>query len=76
MYRGRMRTPQPRFAPRLRIRARIRLAAERGATSIEYAIVAAAIAAVIVLAVAFLGHATSSNFNCTGESYVTQDERC
>jgi Flp pilus assembly pilin Flp len=71
-----MRTSHPSIVPHRSRRARIRLAAERGATSLEYAIVAAAIAAVIVLAVAFLGHATSSNFNCTGESYVTRDERC
>lgn len=41
---------------------RERLVEERGATAVEYAIMLAFIAAVIVVAVAFLGQATNSQF--------------
>lgn len=44
---------------RMRIRA---VTSERGATAIEYALMLALIAAVIVTAVALLGTATSSQF--------------
>jgi Flp pilus assembly pilin Flp len=56
----------------LRIRARAqvlaatlrrRAAGDRGATAVEYAIMLAFIAAVIVAAVAFLGSATNSGFS-------------
>lgn len=57
-------------------RVRRPAARERGATSIEYAIVASAIAAVIIVAVAFLGRATTENFECTDESYVTRSAQC
>ena len=36
---------------------------ERGATAVEYAVMLALIAAVIVSAVAFLGHATNDRFS-------------
>lgn len=49
---------------------------ERGATAIEYAVVAAGIAAIVVLAVALLGRATNSDFDCTAESWELRDERC
>lgn len=55
---------------------RARLRGERGATALEYAIVAAGIAAVIVLAVALLGRATGNNYACTHESWSTRTERC
>jgi Flp pilus assembly pilin Flp len=42
---------------------RRRASREFGATAVEYAIMLALIAAVIVVAVAFLGHATSSGLN-------------
>ena len=42
---------------------RRRMREEAGATAVEYAIMVGMIAAVIVLAVGFLGHATSSNFS-------------
>ena len=41
---------------------RERLVQERGATAVEYAIMLAFIAAVIVVAVAFLGSVTNSQF--------------
>jgi Flp pilus assembly pilin Flp len=43
-------------------RLRERLIEERGATAVEYAIMLAFIAAVIVVAVAFLGQVTNSQF--------------
>ena len=39
-----------------------RLVEERGATAVEYAIMLGFIAAIIVAAVAYLGHATNSQF--------------
>jgi pilus assembly protein Flp/PilA len=39
---------------------------ERGATAVEYALMLALIAIVIVAAVAFLGHATSNKFSQIG----------
>ena len=41
---------------------RDRLVEERGATAVEYAIMLAFIAAIIVVAVAFLGQVTNSGF--------------
>jgi pilus assembly protein Flp/PilA len=39
---------------------------ERGATAVEYALMLALIAIVIVAAVAFLGHAVSNKFSTVG----------
>lgn len=58
------------------IPARADLRGARGATAIEYAIVASAIAAVVVLAVGLLGGATSANFDCAQESWETRAEAC
>ena len=44
---------------------RLNLKSERGATAVEYGIMVALIAAVIILAVIFLGQKTSSTFSCT-----------
>lgn len=46
--------------------ARANIRSERGATAVEYAVMVALIAAVIVLAVIFLGRAASSTFSRTG----------
>lgn len=45
------------------------MAHERGASSVEYAVVLGMIAAVIVLAVSFLGHTSSSTFRCVGTAF-------
>jgi pilus assembly protein Flp/PilA len=45
-----------------RLRGQLRLGDDRGATAVEYAIMLALIAAVIVLAVTFLGEATNTGF--------------
>jgi pilus assembly protein Flp/PilA len=46
--------------------ARLRVGSERGATAVEYAVMVALIAAVIILAVIFLGRTASSTFSQTG----------
>jgi len=45
--------------------ARLNLKSERGATAVEYGIMVALIAAVIIAAVVFLGQRTSSTFSPT-----------
>lgn len=47
--------------------ARANIKSERGATAVEYAIMVALIAAVIVIAVILLGRAASSTFSEVGE---------
>lgn len=59
-----------------RIGRRVKLAAERGATSVEYGIMASLIAAVIVSAVFFLGQRTNANFACTKNSIVAMTTQC
>jgi Flp pilus assembly pilin Flp len=54
------------------LRSRLRLACERGATAVEYSIVACFIAAVIVIAVFFLGQSTNHNLDCTGQTIAAQ----
>jgi Flp pilus assembly pilin Flp len=49
---------------------------ERGATAVEYSVIVFFIAAVIVLAVASLGGATSSNLDCTGQSWQNKTAGC
>jgi pilus assembly protein Flp/PilA len=46
--------------------ARLNIKSDRGATAVEYAVMVALIAAVIILAVIFLGRTASSTFSCTG----------
>lgn len=56
--------------------ARARRAGERGATAVEYAMVAGAIAAIIVTAVLIVGQNTMSNYECTETSIRTTTEAC
>lgn len=56
--------------------ARIDVRSDRGATAIEYGIMASAIAAMVILAVAFIGDATNGNFVCTGQSWQTRTNAC
>jgi len=58
------------------INRRLALTSERGATAVEYAVMVALIAAVIILAVIFLGRTTSSTFSCTGQTISTQGGTC
>jgi len=48
--------------------ARANIKSERGATAVEYGIMVALIAAVIIVAVVFLGNKTSSTFSCTASN--------
>ena len=54
------------------LRSRVTLGGERGASAVEYGIVAAFICAVIVIAVFFLGQSTNHNFDCTGQTIAAQ----
>lgn len=49
---------------------------ERGASAVEYAIMASLIAAVIITAVAFLGRQTTSTFTCTGATLTAHTNQC
>jgi pilus assembly protein Flp/PilA len=51
--------------------ARLPIKSERGATAVEYAVMVALIAAVIILAVVFLGRTASSTFSKTGTCVST-----
>ena len=53
--------------------ARLNLKSERGATAVEYGIMVALIAAVIILAVVFLGQRTSSTFSCAASAISTKN---
>ena len=52
--------------------ARLNIKSERGATAVEYGVMVALIAAVIILAVVFLGQRTSDTFSCTGTQIEDQ----
>jgi len=58
------------------ITRRLGVTNERGATAVEYAIMVALIAAVIILAVIFLGRTASSTFSCTAQTVSTQGGTC
>ena len=48
--------------------ARLDVRSERGASAVEYGIVVSLIAAVVIVAVIFLGKKTSSSFSCTASN--------
>jgi pilus assembly protein Flp/PilA len=48
--------------------SRLNIKSERGATAVEYGVMVALIAAVIIVAVVFLGKKTSSTFSCTASN--------
>jgi pilus assembly protein Flp/PilA len=50
------------------VTARLNLKSERGATAVEYGIMVALIAAVIIAAVWLIGRETSESFSCVGEA--------
>ena len=55
---------------------RLNMKSDRGATAVEYAVMVALIAAVIILAVIFLGRTASSSFSCTAQAVSTQTGAC
>ena len=56
--------------------ARLNVKSERGATAVEYGVMVALIAAVIIAAVVFLGNKTSSTFQCTASSIQAKAGSC
>lgn len=56
--------------------ARMNIKSERGATAVEYGLMVALIAAVIIAAVVFLGNKTSSTFDCTATSIADKAASC
>ena len=58
------------------LEARLNFKSERGATAVEYGIMVALIAAVIIAAVVFLGQRTSSTFSCTASVISSKAADC
>lgn len=58
------------------VSARLNVKSERGATAVEYGIMVALIAAVIIIAVIFLGRQTSRTFSCTASTIQTSASQC
>jgi len=58
------------------VATRLNIKSERGATAVEYGIMVALIAAVIIVAVLFLGRQTSKTFSCTAGSIQTTSASC
>ena len=58
------------------LEARLNFKSERGATAVEYGIMVALIAAVIIAAVVFLGQRTSSTFSCTASVISSKNANC
>ena len=58
------------------VSARLNVKSERGATAVEYGIMVALIAAVIIIAVIFLGRQTSRTFSCTADSLENSTNSC
>jgi len=56
--------------------SRLRIRSERGATAVEYGLMVALIAAVIIAAVVFLGQTTRDSFACTGNSLSSKSAAC
>ena len=53
-----------------------RLRNQEGATAVEYGIMVALIAVVIIAAVAFIGDELSSDFSCVGDSLASSGDAC
>ncbi|MFA5890055.1 MAG: Flp family type IVb pilin [Actinomycetota bacterium] len=56
--------------------ARLGVKSERGATAVEYGLMVALIAAVIIAAVVFLGQQTKATFDCTATSVAGRTNAC
>lgn len=59
----------------LNLRTRLQSELE-GATAVEYGLMVALIAAVIIAAVVLVGRETSEAFGCTGDSLVAKTNKC
>lgn len=56
--------------------SRLNVKSERGATAVEYGLMVALIAAVIIAAVVFLGQQTRDTFDCTAQSVQGRSPNC
>ncbi|HVL32594.1 MAG TPA: Flp family type IVb pilin [Actinomycetota bacterium] len=56
--------------------SRLNVKSERGATAVEYGLMVALIAAVIIAAVVFLGQETRDTFDCTATSVSSRSASC
>jgi pilus assembly protein Flp/PilA len=56
--------------------ARLSIDSERGASAVEYGIMVSMIAAIVILAVIFLGSETSRTFSCTAGSLSSSVNKC
>lgn len=56
--------------------ARLNVRSERGATAVEYAVMVALIAGVIIVAVVFLGQRASQSFSCVGTAVSAKTGTC
>ena len=56
--------------------ARLNVRSEQGASAVEYGIMIAMIAAIVILAVIFLGQETSRTFSCTADSLSNSAGNC
>ena len=56
--------------------SRLNIRSERGATAVEYGLMVALIAAVIITAVVFLGQQTRDTFDCTASSVAAKSAAC
>lgn len=56
--------------------SRLNIKSERGATAVEYGLMVALIAAVIIAAVVFLGQQTRDTFQCTADSVASKNPAC
>jgi Flp pilus assembly pilin Flp len=56
--------------------SRVSLRDQHGATAVEYGIVAVFIAAVIVVAVVFLGSSTNHSLDCSGKTIALHAPQC
>jgi pilus assembly protein Flp/PilA len=55
---------------------RLDMKSERGATAVEYGVMVALIAAVIIVAVVALGKNAKDSFQCTADSIANQGNKC
>lgn len=58
------------------ITARMNVKSERGATAVEYGLMVALIAAVIIASVVLLGNNTKAAFQCTADSVGARAAKC
>lgn len=58
------------------VTSRLNIKSERGATAVEYGLMVALIAAVIIGAVVFLGQQAQNTFQCTANSVQAKANNC